>query len=170
MIEEWRPIQQHPKYEVSSLGRIRFRIDHETTRPVKGSVMKIGYPAISIKCPVRKINKLLTVHRLVMAAFHGPSTKFVNHKNGVKIDNCIENLEYCTQKENNQHAFKTKLIRSWQERGLVPPRSILNEKKVIEIRSLLLDGATVKDVAKVFSVHYQTIYAIKVGRTWKHKE
>ena len=56
-----------------------------------------------------KIRIMFLVHRFIMAAFHGPSELHVNHKNGIKTDNSLSNLEYTTLSGNMQHAVDTGL-------------------------------------------------------------
>ncbi len=55
------------------------------------------------------VEKMLRVHRLVMLTFVGPSSLTVNHKNGIKTDNRLENLEYLTHGDNTRHAIRTGL-------------------------------------------------------------
>lgn len=66
---------------------------------------KIMKPCITYKwyLYIRHKQKKLRVHRLVISAFKWCSDLHVNHKNCDKTDNNIENLEYCTIKENNEH-------------------------------------------------------------------
>jgi hypothetical protein len=52
-----------------------------------------------------------TVHRIIMTAIYWESELYVNHKNGIKHDNRIENIEWCTAKENIQHAIKNGLLK-----------------------------------------------------------
>jgi hypothetical protein len=61
---------------------------------------KNGYARVNIK------GKIKLVHRLVMLAFYGDSELCVNHKNGIKSDNSVVNLEYVTHKENTRHRFE----------------------------------------------------------------
>lgn len=118
--EEWRPIVScMGYYEVSSIGRIR-----NVPRPTNGkggSVYKkkqkicvlvpdsYGYIRKCLSINNKKI--FLAVHRCVAEAFiPNPENKpCVNHINGIKNDNRVENLEWCTYSENSIHAFKTGL-------------------------------------------------------------
>lgn len=60
--------------------------------------------------------KRLSVHRLVLLTFVWPSELVCNHKNGIKNDNRLDNLEWCTQKENNIHSYAV-LWKQWPWKG-----------------------------------------------------
>lgn len=99
--EEWRRISGHAdRYEVSNMGRIR--------RASSGRILRAyadtnGYLQITLSQPrTRHI-----VHRLVLMAFAEQPEKCrsqVNHKNGIKSDNRLSNLEWVTPSENTRHA------------------------------------------------------------------
>ena len=123
------------------------------------------------------------VHRLVMMAFVGipPRNSEVNHKNGNKHDNTLQNLEYVTHEENVKHAVKNGL---WGERlnrnpwrggannplrGESAPSSKLTRNQVKNIRDLYGSGNyTYKAIGEMFGVTDANIRAIVKGLTWRH--
>ena len=107
--EAWRPVTQSgEKYWVSSTGRAR----KNTGKILLTSVGKRGYPCVNIT--VDKKTRLRTVHRLVAEAFilNPESKPQVNHIDGNKQNNHIENLEWSTPRENLLHARITGLHKS----------------------------------------------------------
>lgn len=111
--EIWRYIDGYDnRYMVSNIGRIK-RMDWVGINggfyPEK--ILKVAkdphYNIIPLINPQTKKRKNEKVHRLVALAFlEKPALKdFVNHKNGVKTDNRVENLEWCTKSENTKHSY-----------------------------------------------------------------
>lgn len=109
-------------YQASNLGRIR-SLDREVvvsrgnsqfTQKIKGTTMKHfdsdGYPMIALRKNGIKTQKY--VHGFVARAFLGekPKGKFVNHKNEIRTDNRVSNLEYITHKENINYGTRTEKV------------------------------------------------------------
>lgn len=109
-MEEWKKIKtdkiETNFYEVSSLGRVR---NIKTGRFLQGQITKNGYKLIHLRMDV---NKTCSLHRLVLCTFQpidNMENLQVNHKDGNKQNNNLENLEWVTAKENIRHSFKTGL-------------------------------------------------------------
>ena len=99
-IEEFRELREHPGYLVSSLGRI---ISLRTEKERKCSTDKDGYLYFGITLNKKKKN--LKVHRVVAEAFipNPLNLEQVNHIDGNVKNNCVDNLEWVTNKQNTTH-------------------------------------------------------------------
>jgi hypothetical protein len=121
MSEEWRDIPGYDGYQAGTLGNIRIR---DTGKIITNSAVGTSrykrekrntdgriieqYKFVSLHVNGKSVRKL--VHRLIALAFLGEPSIYksiVNHKNGVKRDNRLENLEYVTYSENTQHYHDT---------------------------------------------------------------
>ena len=102
--EIWKTIEDFPNYEVSNLGRVR---NKKTSKLLTLIPDKDGY----LRVHLNNDRNVKRVHRLVAQAFIPNKTNKdqVNHKDGDKTNNAVNNLEWCTSKENNDHALKTGL-------------------------------------------------------------
>lgn len=123
MEEIWKDIKGYEnEYQVSNIGRIRsldrYKYQNgrygQIQRLYRGKILKFdqdkdGYFTVKLRHKV-----FHRVHRLVAQTFlENPENKnTVNHKDGNKKNNCINNLEWATEKENTQHAHKTGLAKS----------------------------------------------------------
>lgn len=104
--EYWRLIPSFPMYSASNYGRIR---NERTGRILHVYMIPRGYLSLTLRRDNKQIPQM--VHRLVAEAFlGGPHPNLdVNHIDGDKTNNCIENLEWCTREENVRHAVRTGL-------------------------------------------------------------
>ena len=119
--EEWRDIEGYNgKYQVSSLGRVKSLRDKYGNYREKilkqGKNNKTGYLQV-ILCKEGNV-KLYRVNRLVATAFIPNPSKFpcVNHKNEIKTDNCVSNLEWCTYSYNSNYGNCSKKIAEKQSK------------------------------------------------------
>ena len=180
--EEWRECPGFPEYSVSSLGRIRRAAPQRGTRV--GRILSCrpggpGYPIARLHGANRTC--AFSVHRLVALAFLGEPPKGkpqVNHVNGIKTDNRVENLEWASPQDDADHrermgrvargdAHGSKTRPERVARGEALAAAILTEHSVREIRRRL-NGATQRAIAADFGVAPATISDIANLRTWRH--
>lgn len=180
-MEIWKDVPFNTDYKVSQIGRVvsksrPIRYVHSVTkqehyRMSEEFVLKqydndrTGYKFVQLYKD--KKSKNYPIHKLVAAAFLSETSfpgAVVNHKNGNKHDNSLDNLEYCSSEYNHHHATITGL----KPRGSRIASSKLNENTVAAIKRLLAKGFTHNYLAEVFSVSRSTISNISEGKSWKH--
>ena len=159
-MEIWKNINGFPNYEASSLGNIRSKLTGKIMKVCKNRPDQRGYYQISL---TMDINSRLTrkVHTLVCIAFHGnPPTNLhtVNHKDGNKLNNNKDNLEWVTAKENTNHLFKN---------GLQPKRVKLKYEDLEKIKNLYnIKKISFKEIAQLYNVKSKAIRRMILGETW----
>lgn len=144
-------------YSVSSFGRVR---NDRTGKILRSSTDRYA----SVHLSANGKSNRVSVHRLVMRAFHGDSHLDVNHVDGDKLNNKLSNLEYVTRSGNLKHAFRTGLASNV---GSKHSRAKLTERDVILIRKLS-DHLLPKTIAEVFGVKSVTVRDIVRGNRWTH--
>jgi hypothetical protein len=178
-MEIWKPVVGFEGYEVSNLGRVR-SLDRVIDRPSgyrgnqckrDGQLLTVGknnngYTRVGLTG--EKGLKTLSVHRLVAKAFiENPENKpTVNHVDGDKTNNNVENLEWATILENNQHAYVAGLKSG--QKGSRHPNAIITPEIIQQARILRENGNTYASIGLMFGVHRQTIADALTGRRWKH--
>lgn len=159
-------------YEASNLGRVksikRTSIDSIGRKRIfRERILKQfsrqGYLRVSIYS--NTIFKSARVSRIVAEAFIlNPENKpQINHINGIKIDNSIENLEWATAKENVNHAYKTGL-----KIGRRGEKCNLSKLKNRDVYAILKSNKPQKELSKKHKVSISLISQIKNKIIWKH--
>lgn len=131
----------------------------------KQTIMWSGYSTVSLSKDGKSHTHM--VHRLVaMTYIPNPNNlPQVNHMNGIKTDNVVTNLEWCTQAENQQHSRRTGLYKN-QATGERHGSAKLTVEQVAEIKRLLPTVGN-RYIARDFGVHEATISSIRRGLTWR---
>jgi len=150
-------LKDFPKYGVTRDGRV-WSLDWNHTgkvRELKGRLNRGGYLLVALYKDGKPYQRL--IHRLVAQTFipNPENKREVNHKNGDKANNSVENLEWATPSENMQHAHDNglkptseKVKKVWREMG-----ALLTFEQAEEIRSLYGSGKyTQKEIAAKYEI------------------
>ena len=139
-------------YQVSNLGNVK---SYNSNRFKNGLILKQGTSKKGYKVIYfikDRIKKTLSVHRLVAISFieNTYDKPQVNHINGIKYDNNIDNLEWVTNSENMKHAFVNGL-KSFSEKR----RNAMNKKVIDNDNGKIYQSA--KDASQYFKINYHTL-------------
>lgn len=136
IMEIWKKIEGFENYEISNLGGLKVNLKFRKNREYQSKILKPskdkdGYFRTALTNNNKRFMK--NIHRLVAENFikNNFNKPCVNHINGIKTDNRVENLEWCTVRENNIHAIKLGL--SGQASGEKHHMSKLKQEEVLEI-------------------------------------
>jgi hypothetical protein len=144
MIEIWHPCAGYEThYEVSNLGNVRSiermvnnrlhnGLRKSPQKLLKAGKSKAGYFIVSFCVDGVKSNQ--TVHRLVARAFipNESNKPQVNHKDGNKLNNHVDNLEWVTVSENGLHAYRVLGLSAWSKGKKLPKYSDERKAQISE--------------------------------------
>lgn len=161
---------------MSDLGRVRSlprktlgrwgTLKTSPGRMLKPEVHKLGYLRVNLCRDGRKQHAL--VHRLVAQAFLPPiaGKPCVNHRDSTRANNVATNLEWCTYKENTQHAIDNDRLVA--PRGARSGTAKLKDADVIAMRALRANGVSYQKIADAYAVDYRTSWNAVNSLTWRH--
>lgn len=155
-------IKNFENYAITKEGEV-FNIKYE--RLLKGySSITTGYIYLTLRKDGETVR--LPLHRLLAIQFiPNPENKpMVNHKDGVKLNNSLDNLEWVTNQENVQHAYdigvNPKMADRWNNKNPI--------QNIYDVCELLQEGLLdMKQISEVTRVSYDSIREIKYRKNWK---
>lgn len=144
-----RPIPNFEEYSVTTDGKV-FSHKWGKTRELKKYINEKGYYKVWLYNSDKK-RKMMLVHRAVLLAYvDNPENKpLVNHIDGNIRNNNLNNLEWSTEKENDEHARK---------HGLKGKRYVLTNETIREIKLMQSQGFSTRQTGKILGINYRTVW------------
>lgn len=154
--ELWKPIEFNPHILISSKGRIKRLPNGKERGRIQQDFFKDrdGYCRINVKKENGSYTNL-PIHRLVALAFiENPDNKpHVNHIDGNRTNNNVENLEWVTARENVIHSYQYGNRKVCKE---VPKNTLLTDYQISQI-DVLREHYSLNQISKLFNISYQSL-------------
>lgn len=157
----YKNVDNYGPFAVSEAGVVINRYSGHVYRP---EVTK-GYFRVNTTCKGLKLKA--SVHRLVALAYLDNPENFpiINHKDGDKLNNHKDNLEWCTASHNQRHAIDTGLRKIYY--GEDTSSHVISENTAMKIVNLLLENKSVVNISRILNVKREIIKDIKAKKSWK---
>lgn len=146
-----------PIYSITEDGTV---YNHKRNRVIKQFTDRCGYKFVGLLCENGKSRNFF-VHRLVLAAYvpcENMADMQVNHKDGNKANNTVENLEWCSCEQNKKHAVETGL---WDMVGEKHFRHAITDEQARVIRKRISAGEKMTVISRTMNVPYSCVANIK---------
>jgi len=140
-------------YKVNEFGEI-YKLTTNGLKKMKNQIDKDGYEVLNFKFGGKVIGR--KVHRLV-AQYYIPNPlnkRCVNHIDGIKTNNKVDNLEWVTHSENMIHATKLGLAKN---KGELNPMAKLKDTQRDDIIKLRKEGKKLKEIANLYGISFQHV-------------
>ena len=163
LLDCWHHIKNYPDYMINTKGEI-LSLKYKKPYKLKLSKSKIGYLMVTLNSYDKKY-----VHHLMSIQFlnHIPTKQLqINHIDGNKTNNVLNNLEIVTPKQNTRHAIAIGIHKN--QKGQNNYSSKLLDFEITQIRNSYIAGQTITFLANKYSVSYSTIFLIVKNKTWRH--
>lgn len=157
LVEQFKPIEGFEDYLLSNYGYV-ISNKYGKVRKLKNRINGPGYASVMLSQDGKV--KIFVTHQLVVKYFHpeGNHTQCINHIDGNKINNKIDNLEPCTYKYNINDAIKMNLRRNIE--GLVEKRKVT----IVDKELNLISASSLLEASKILGTTVQAIYNGCTGR------
>lgn len=173
--EIWKPVKGYENlYEVSNNGAVKtlprtievschknFTRLHPISAKLKiPRIGKNGYMTVALIRENKTYNTYL--HRIIGEAFikKPDGSNVINHKNGIKTDNRLDNLEWVTSSINNQHAIDTRLRK--------PAKACIDESIALKINEMKAQKYSNEKVAKILGLSEYSVAQFANGKSYKY--
>jgi hypothetical protein len=153
------------RYTISNLGIVRSLLTNQIMKPY---ITNKGYARVNLRYAKSRDYKSFLIHRLVAMNFlpNPHNFKEINHKDCNRLNNKLDNLEWCDRFYNIKYAF---LKGKASNKGVRNPNAKLNKNDIIAIKAMIkTDRFFYTDIARLFKVSSSTIEGIANNKIWSN--